>query len=468
VSDDVRANTDLRVALRLLDAAESIDVIGTPAAAHLPRRSPGRGLVRIDGHVTMFQTAMCTDTTSLVAAVVDATATGARPLPRAPWCPPLPSLLRRADLPAGAIGLLDLPDLQQVQPLQWAPGDGGVLVSAAARRGATTALQLLAATALEFGHRVYVLDGGGDARWSTWVSHPRFGGAVPIADHERLWRLLHHCSGAPAVLVVDRLDTVRSVLDDPSTFTAASALDRLLADPAVTLVASVVDEHSLPARLGARVTHHWRLTGVGRMSMEDGTHAQLAIDPQVPPVDPADRTPVAPPVEPIPRRLRIDRLPTHRDGRPALGLGVPSGEPIHLSLRPGEHLLVLGAPRTGRTSALATVSVVWRAVLPGHPLVVVDDADTVDDSDGSLARLAGDGRTTIIAAARPDALRTQYGHWTTILRRSRSGLVAAGGSELDGDLLGQILPRTLPAPPRPGLMWLVADGTASLLQVAQG
>ncbi|HRE00166.1 MAG TPA: FtsK/SpoIIIE domain-containing protein, partial [Ilumatobacteraceae bacterium] len=42
VSDDISANTNLRIALRLQDRAESNDVVGDAAAAHLPRSIPGR------------------------------------------------------------------------------------------------------------------------------------------------------------------------------------------------------------------------------------------------------------------------------------------------------------------------------------------------------------------------------------------------------------------------------------------
>ena len=101
-------------------------------------------------------------------------------------------------------------------------------------------------------------------------------------------------------------------------------------------------------------------------------------------------------------------------------------------------------------------------------LLVIDDAEAVDDPGGQLAALAASGRSGlwIMAAGRPDALRQMYGHWTTVLRRSRTGLVLTGGSDLDGDLLGVVLPRRSPVPARPGLGWLVAGGPAHLVQVA--
>jgi S-DNA-T family DNA segregation ATPase FtsK/SpoIIIE len=72
----------------------------------------------------------------------------------------------------------------------------------------------------------------------------------------------------------------------------------------------------------------------------------------------------------------------------------------------------------------------------------------------------------IIAAGKPDSLRQSYGHWTSVVRRSRLGLVTTAANDLDGDLLGAMLPRRTPIDPRPGLVWLVADGDVTLLQVA--
>ncbi len=46
VSADIRANTNLRIALRVTDAAESADVIEAPDAAYISRAAPGRGYVR--------------------------------------------------------------------------------------------------------------------------------------------------------------------------------------------------------------------------------------------------------------------------------------------------------------------------------------------------------------------------------------------------------------------------------------
>ena len=53
-----------------------------------------------------------------------------------------------------------------------------------------------------------------------------------------------------------------------------------------------------------------------------------------------------------------------------------------------------------------------------------------------------------------------------MVRRSRLGLVTSASNDLDGDLLGVMLPRRLPIPARPGLAWLVSDGDVVLTQIA--
>ena len=52
VTGPIRANTDLRIALRVSSADDSRDVIDSPEAARISRRTPGRAWVRRTGHGT--------------------------------------------------------------------------------------------------------------------------------------------------------------------------------------------------------------------------------------------------------------------------------------------------------------------------------------------------------------------------------------------------------------------------------
>ena len=101
-------------------------------------------------------------------------------------------------------------------------------------------------------------------------------------------------------------------------------------------------------------------------------------------------------------------------------------------------------------------------------MLLVDDADLLDDADGALAALLARPMPGlhVVAAGRPDALRTLYGHWTATVRRSRTGLLLRPDVDLDGDLLGVVLPRRSPVAPGPGRGHLCLDGEAQLVQVA--
>lgn len=61
VSEDVRANTNLRIALRVTDPRDGTDVVGVPDPAAIPPDLPGRGVLRIgQGVPARVQTALVT------------------------------------------------------------------------------------------------------------------------------------------------------------------------------------------------------------------------------------------------------------------------------------------------------------------------------------------------------------------------------------------------------------------------
>ncbi len=192
VDDHIRANTNLRVALRVNDDHESTDVIGRPDAARLSRSNPGRALVRT-GHaeVQEIQTAFAgnrtgtvrdearlelrpfpsteplrgarpddtdslgpTDLRRLTRAVIDAaTLAGIAPQP-SPWleplrlCYPLDALAApEAPSLVAVAGVLDEPDRQRQQPYLLDLADAGhLLVYGAAGTGKTTLLRTIAAS----------------------------------------------------------------------------------------------------------------------------------------------------------------------------------------------------------------------------------------------------------------------------------------------------------------------------------
>lgn len=553
ISDDIRANTNLRLALRLQDTADANDVVGIPAPALLPRGVPGRAVMRLgaDDHLT-FQTARCTavlpggetELQVMVQSICEAARLVGSPQPAAPWQPALTPKLSREEVPADAIGLIDDPDLQRIAPLRWAPGNGHLLIAGSPGSGATTALRTLAAvSAVE----MYVIDGRGSDQLGCLVDSALCVAVVRLHERERMMRLLHRLRAMvqarlaggteePVVLFIDGLDALRRSLDDLDTAAEFDALEVVLADgeaAGITIVATVEHVAAVPASFLARCAHRWvmhlhdahdgAVVGVnaarvpaagtpGRLVVAaTGLVAQLVGDTTPSLLNARDKVDrVARSITVVPAFVDAGRLPTSHAAAGAtlltLGIDFASGTTHILELPDGEHLLVLGGARSGRSSTLVRIADAWREAYPGGCvasitprrsaavigsavtesmsatdtsllddlpsvgplLLLVDDAEMVDDPGGRLATLAAGGRphTWIVAAGRPDALRQLYGHWTTVVRRSRSGMVLTGGSDLDGDLLGTTLPRRTPVPARPGLAWSVVNGTAALMQIA--
>ena len=178
----------------------------------------------------------------------------------------------------------------------------------------------------------------------------------------------------------------------------------------------------------------------------------------------------------------------------------------------GEHALVTGPARSGKSTTLLTVAAASRAARPGVSviavagprsplagdasiddvvapaavrdqlmplveqardagrlaLVLADDAESLDDTGGVLERLATCDLPglLLVAAGRNDGIRTGYSHWTRPLRRSRLGVLLRPDVDLDGDVLGASLPRRAPVAMVPGRGYVVNSGEAELIQVA--
>lgn len=191
-----------------------------------------------------------------------------------------------------------------------------------------------------------------------------------------------------------------------------------------------------------------------------------------------------------------------------LGIGFEDLKPVSMEVSRGDHVMVLGPARSGRSLVAAQIAQAWHqqhpdgivmvmsgrrgagplasgegrvkmttidaAALPtpeevtGALLVIVDDAERVDDPSSRLLGLieSGHPQILVVAVARPEALRGLYGHWTAAVRRNRTGVMMVGVGELDGDLLSVVLPRRCPIRARPGLAWIVDAAGIRLAQVA--
>ena len=184
ISPEIRANTALRVALRVTDPNESADVIGTTAAAAIDKNRPGRACVRTGSTVIEMQTGRVadaaqstqrirvesldrwgrpittvpsdfgrTDLQLLADAAQEATVITDARLPNPPWLPPLPDTLPIGAIVDGSpdlvpVGMVDLPDTQQQMPLLLDLSRAGpYLVIGAAGSGRTTFLNTAVAAA---------------------------------------------------------------------------------------------------------------------------------------------------------------------------------------------------------------------------------------------------------------------------------------------------------------------------------
>ncbi len=231
---EVQANVSLRIAFRMRDRADSVDVLDDGAAAGIAPSTPGRALARgADGSLVTFQSATVAaprvragagltvrsavdrevpgpatapddemDTPAppaLVAAVRDAHRLRGGDQPRSPWMAPLPNVVTVADGVAtrhgpDVVGLVDEPDLQRVTPLQWSAVDGTWLLAGGAGSGRTTALRALAlAAARRSGPEslhVHVIDGHGSL--ADLGTLPHLGTSARVDDVRACTSLVQH------------------------------------------------------------------------------------------------------------------------------------------------------------------------------------------------------------------------------------------------------------------------------------
>ena len=236
VSENIRANTNLRIALRVNETGESSDVIGAPDAARIPRARPGRAYARTGhGELTELQTAYVggtsavaravsdvivrelefetgraqtaapgsdapeTDLTRIVSAVAGAALVGEHETPPSPWLPPLEPVLPLArveasrDPAAAALGLLDEPSLQRQRPLELdLERDGSLLVYGTGGSGKTTLLRTLALSLAERSGpaelNLYGLDFASRGL-GVLETLPQCGSVIAGEDEERVARL---------------------------------------------------------------------------------------------------------------------------------------------------------------------------------------------------------------------------------------------------------------------------------------
>lgn len=246
ITDNLRANTNLRVALRMADEGDSIDVVGVRDAAFFDAATPGRGAVKIGpGRILHFQSGYLggragrgrpearleirtlgfvegepwslpgeasraprsrdaarqpRDIERLRDALIVAAERGGIARPRRPWLDVLPQLLTldavrgERDGPGAAIGLRDRPEAQtqEVVTIDFEEV-GNLAVFGASGSGKTTALLTLAASlstdAATDPVQVYAIDAGGSL--DPLAALPTVGAVASLSDVELVQRVLH-------------------------------------------------------------------------------------------------------------------------------------------------------------------------------------------------------------------------------------------------------------------------------------
>lgn len=246
IKDNLRANTNLRMALRVADEADSLDVLGSPEAAFFDQDLPGRAVSKTGpGRLVPFQTAYVgghttggpatpdirvhelsvtsgaswdlpeeaepdggrqtgpTDISRVVAAIRQATHDAQLPASRKPWLPDLRRLYDLADtaqVPSPrrddflVFGVQDDPENQRQATVAFSPDtDGNLAIFGTGGAGKSTLLRTLTAAGgvvIQGGPcHVYGLDFG--ARGLTMLEQfPHVGAVINGGDDERVQRLL--------------------------------------------------------------------------------------------------------------------------------------------------------------------------------------------------------------------------------------------------------------------------------------
>ncbi|MDF1487700.1 FtsK/SpoIIIE domain-containing protein [Tessaracoccus caeni] len=244
IGDNIRANTNLRIALRMNDEHDSKDVIDDVVSAHFDPAIPGRGAARVGpGRIIRFQTAypgartpikpdlptvgiqefafgnrtrwsvprppqqgpkVAKDIERILTSLIAASQQGEVASPRRPW---LDELSRGYDLldlrqrrdDELVLGKVDDPDDQSQRDEYFRPDlEGNILFVGAGGSGKSTALRSLALASARTPRtgpvHVYGIDFTGSALVSLEVM-PNVGSIIPGADEERVARLLRTLDG---------------------------------------------------------------------------------------------------------------------------------------------------------------------------------------------------------------------------------------------------------------------------------
>ncbi|MFM7252099.1 MAG: FtsK/SpoIIIE domain-containing protein [Ilumatobacteraceae bacterium] len=433
VSDDIRANTAVRIALRLHDRSDAVDVVGDDAPTSFPRRAPGRAMLRDGDRCIVVQTARCARPNAAIDAIARAASiVGCGPA-RPPWMAPLPE--RLDELPAGladaaahcsgptattAIGIVDDPDHQRYLPLGVPRGALGLVVAGSRGMGVSSTLATVAAAAAAHFDRVIVIEA--DSAGGVWHPLDESGIVERLgADDDRLLRIMRRdvdtrgpLQRERTLVILDGIEMLRRALGTPAhdhrvEHRHESRFDQLLGallhpDALLDVAIGTAEPGTIPAQLLARCNERWLLH-----LADPSSAAALGVSPRImPPPIPGrlvvagiEAQVLAPPVrvrldapprngrrrfESVPEQLDLESI--MRDARHAstphgvvptdavpVGIDLETGRIAGLAVQAGDTIVIAGPRHADRVDIASSVASAIECARPTHRVRHVDLAD---------------------------------------------------------------------------------------------
>jgi S-DNA-T family DNA segregation ATPase FtsK/SpoIIIE len=632
VSEDILANTNLRVALRVQSREDSNNVIGVPAASAIGRVQMGRAFVKLgQDDITPVQTALVTgqaqlgggaavevreivqfgvpvpvaaappsdavddnDLDLLIDAVVAANAEEGYAAPRQVWPEALggrvelEGFLPAADggspdvqshaaadtapLPLPAVGgirgssvlvtLVDEPDLQRQSAAGWDMAAGNLMLMGVAGSGTSTTLASIALALAKDADPaeldLMILDlGSRELEPLELLPHTVAYVGTGAGAKEQQARFLRHLhtelesrrakpgGHRHTVVLLDGLASLRDEFQDFEGQQLLALLYRAYADgPALGLsfAVSTTRAKAVPSAMNEVTLQRWLFRLADNYDYSSLGVRGKAIPAELPGrcVDPRTSLQMHVATPGIGLKAAVDRVRQSWAQAPAktaairrlpsdvtmLDLGVeprletepwliPVGiqeadlSPAFLEIYEGEHALVAGPARSGKSTLLIALAAALRGAAAAHgpaqvwgicdrrsPLaladldrvavgaedvpallaslrlergavfLLIDDAERFEDADQSIAGVVASGQPglCVIAAGRAADLRGLYSHWTKTIRKSRLGVLLQPDINYDGELLGAVLPRKAPVAMTTGRGYIGVGGQMSLIQ----
>ncbi len=611
VNDDILANTNMRVALRVQSREDSSNVIGVPDASAIGREQRGRAFVKLgQDDITPVQTAWVTgpveeevaveleftdvvfgpppppppkpaakktdvtDMDELIAAIVEANTQLGYAQPRKVWPEALGKRVQLAgfgqaedpEMPVVGgveqdvawIAVSDDPRNQRQIPAGWDLPRGNLMCVGIPGSGTSTTLAaaVLTLCAHYSPHEldVVVFDMSSRdlqplAKLPHIIAYVGPGSAAREEQMRALKYLREEYDRRTAggwhrrlLVVIDGLAALREEYQDYSGQPLLDGLYRTYADGVdvgIHMAVATTRAKTIPSAMDEVTTQKWLfkladvydyssaglrredapLGGPGRAVLAE-TKLQTHVATPAMPLQDAVAQVVSQYPDAVAKQPVVGKLPeaiTHAELDAVVELGpepwrLPVGlresdlQPHFLELYEGEHALIAGPARSGKSSVLLALAEGARLADPRTKvlglctrrsplatagldqvadspegaaavlaavrlyteptLLLIDDAERFPDADQAIAGLVDSPppNLRILAAGRADELRSLYNHWTKTLRKARCGVLLQPNVDLDGDLLGARLPRKTTVRLTPGRGYACVGGTVELIQ----